>query len=119
MLLTRRPPGGTNPGVWDTPGGALEADETEMEAAIREGIEELGGLPRLQVEPAAVWWAPNPYFAFSLFLARMEPGQMAWEPDLNEEHDAYGWFLPRRLPDPHLPAVDRAVHYFFRDSRRS
>ena len=119
LLLTRRSREGSNPGVWDTAGGGVEAGETVMEAAIREGVEELGGLPRLKVETEPVWWAPNPYFAFALFIARMERGQKAWKPALNEEHDAYGWFSRGDLPRPHLPAIDAAVRYLSRSARRA
>ena len=49
MLLTRRSPLESRPGYWDAPGGGVEAGESHLDAALREGREELGGLPKLEV----------------------------------------------------------------------
>ncbi len=42
VLLARRPLSGTLPGLWELPGGKVEAGETPEEALIREFREELG-----------------------------------------------------------------------------
>lgn len=114
VLMTRRSPAESSPGYWDFAGGKVEPGETHLEAAIREGREELGGLPRLSIETEPVWWAPNPFFAFALFLAQMDASGDDWEPVLNDEHDLYGWFSPSKLPTPILPGAIAAVRYFFR-----
>lgn len=114
VLMTRRSPGESSPGYWDFTGGGVEPGETEIQAAIREGREELGGLPGLRINPEPVWWAPSPFFAFALFLAEMEASGEPWEPVLNAEHDQYGWFSPRQLPAPTLEGAIAGVQYFFR-----
>lgn len=113
VLMTRRSSTESSPGYWDFAGGSVEPGETHLQAALRETREELGSLPGLYIEPEAVWWAPHPFFAFALFLARMDASGKGWEPVLNEEHDRYGWFLPKRLPTPSLPGAIAGVKYFF------
>jgi 8-oxo-dGTP pyrophosphatase MutT (NUDIX family) len=113
VLMTRRSPVESSPGYWDFTGGSVDPGETHLQAALREGREELGGLPGLVIEPEPVWWAPNPFFAFALFLAKMDASGDDWEPVLNEEHDLYGWFLPTKLPKPSLPGAIAGVKYFF------
>lgn len=49
-LFLRRGPGGDFPGTWACPGGRLEGDETQEEAAIRETLEETG----FEVSPSAL-----------------------------------------------------------------
>lgn len=114
VLMTRRSPFGSSPGAWDFTGGHIEQGETELEAAIREGREELGGLPQLKVYTEPYWWSPNPFFAFSLFLAEVDASGNDWEPVLNVEHDLYGWFSPKQLPTPILEGSASAARFFFR-----
>lgn len=45
LLLAQRPPGGPFPGLWEFPGGKVQADETPEEALVREWIEELDAAP--------------------------------------------------------------------------
>lgn len=114
VLMTRRAAGETSAGYWDFAGGSVEPGETELEAAVREGREELGSLPRLRIYTEPVWWAPNPFFAFALFLAEMDASGDGWEPVLNDEHDLYGWFHPKQLPTPILEGAQAGVRHFFR-----
>lgn len=113
ILMTRRAVGESHPGYWDFAGGGVEEGETELEAAIREGREELGGLPRLKIYTEPFWWAPGPDFAFALFLAQMDESGEAWGPTLSDEHDLFGWFNPNRLPEPILEGALAGARYFF------
>lgn len=113
VLMTRRGPYQSSAGYWDFAGGGVEAGETELEAALREGREELGSLPGLHIDTEPVWWAPNPFFAFATFLAQMDESGDAWQPVLNPEHDQYGWFDPRELPVPSLEGAIHSVQHFF------
>jgi 8-oxo-dGTP pyrophosphatase MutT (NUDIX family) len=113
ILMTRRASGESHPGYWDFTGGGVEEGETELQAAIREGREELGGLPRLKVGTEPDWWAPSPFFAFALFLAQMDASGDGWEPSLSDEHDLYGWFSLKQLPSPMLEGAQAGARYFF------
>lgn len=113
MLLTRRGPFETSPGYWDAPGGGVEAGETHLQTAIREGREELGGLPKLDIATEPIWWAPSPFFAFATFPAKLDASWEGWEPTLSNEHDAYGWFSPADLPKPMLEGLQHILRQLF------
>lgn len=60
LLVQQRPPGKAMGGLWEFPGGKLEADETPEAALIRELREELG----IGVEAACL--APGPFASEAL-----------------------------------------------------
>jgi 8-oxo-dGTP diphosphatase len=109
ILLVKRAADLRSPGHWGVPGGHMEPGETEAETALREGIEELGGLPLLEVHAATEpsWHAPGPFFAFATFLAVL--AEEDWEPRLNLENVDWGWFDPGRLPSPLMPGTRKAL----------
>lgn len=108
ILIVRRSDLVTKAGHWAFPGGGVEAGETEIETALREGYEELGGLPTdLVVEQEAEWYAEGPFFCFATFVARTQ--DLSWRPTLNEENDDWQWADPRKLPMPALEGTKQAV----------
>lgn len=109
ILLLRRSQDSTFPGYWDFAGGHVEPGENVFEGAVREGEEELGGLPGLNIDFKPVWTQPGPNFAFASFLAYLEPSSEVWEPSINNEHDDWGWFDPSDLPSQVLPGVLQAI----------
>lgn len=113
ILLTRRGPFETSPGYWDAPGGGREGSETMLDTALREGREELGGLPKLDIATKPIWWAPNPSFAFATFPAKLDASWEEWEPVLSQEHDAYGWFTLTELPEPLLEGLKYSLRILF------
>lgn len=102
LLLLRRADG-HYPGTWALPGGKIEEGETAEEAARRETLEETereyrGELKRLARRRDDV-------VDFTTFTARTD----RFEPELNEEHDAFLWVtLPEALNLKLHPGV-RAV----------
>ena len=119
LLAHRRASKRAYPGVWDLPGGVVEAGESELGALTRELHEELGvqidtsstaRLCRLTAGPAeeqallSAWlvldWQGTP--------ANVAP----------EEHDDIGWFGLDELPPPVHPPVGRALVHAIRSRRR-
>jgi len=110
VLIARRGPRQSNPGVWEFPGGKLEPGETPEDCLARELREELG------VEAAV-----GPYLASGhgdaggrpLELRGYQATILAGEPRANE-HDALVWVRPAELPDypmhpPDLPIAQAVM----------
>ena len=98
ILLIKRSKLVNLPGFWAIPGGKVEFGEPQIEAALREGEEELGCLPwDLQVEeiPAV---CDDCAICFSVFLGTTQ--DCDWKPVINWESDQWGWFDVRKLPYP-------------------
>lgn len=117
VLIAKRPPGKTMAGLWEFPGGKVEAGETPEQALIRELNEELGIVVR---EPclAPFTFASHGYEAFHLlmpiFLCRRWEGIPA-----PREHVAVKWIRPRDLmANPNafpMPAADLPLLPMLRD----
>ena len=95
VLIAQRPEGKGMSGLWEFPGGKIEAGETPEQALIRELNEELGILVK---EPclAPFTFASHSYAAFHLlmplFLCRRWEGV-----PVSREHSALKWVRPRDL----------------------
>ncbi|MGH2466793.1 MAG: NUDIX domain-containing protein [Candidatus Limnocylindrales bacterium] len=92
IVLLRR---GIEPGrgSWAQPGGFLEIDETVLQGAIRETLEETG----LVVEPAEIvglYSRPQAAVVVVAFAAPIVGGELR----LNEEALEFGTFSPQRIP---------------------
>jgi 8-oxo-dGTP pyrophosphatase MutT (NUDIX family) len=86
LVLRRTEAGG---GYWHVVAGAVEAGESDAEAAARELLEETGLTGRLiDLDRSTLYPLPHGDVTVVYFSAEAPAG---WEPLLNEEHDEYRW----------------------------
>lgn len=113
ILLARRPEGKKMAGMWEFPGGKMDAGETPEAALARELQEELG------IEVAASDLAPfvfasHPYDSFHLlmpvFLCRRWKGK-----PVPKEGQVLAWVAPDRLVEYPMPPADRPLIPMLRD----
>jgi 8-oxo-dGTP diphosphatase len=104
VLLAQRPPGRTMAGLWELPGGKIEAGERPEQTLIRELREELG----ITVEEpclAPLTFASHGYADFHLlmplYVCRRWEGIVA-----PQEGQQLAWVKPNRLRDYEMPAAD-------------
>jgi 8-oxo-dGTP diphosphatase len=116
VLIAQRPPGKVMAGLWEFPGGKIEAGERPETALIRELKEELA---ITVAEPclAPFTFASHTYDAFHLlmplYICRRWDGVPA-----PRHHAALKWIRPRDLvgnPDFPMPAADLPLLPMLRD----
>jgi 8-oxo-dGTP diphosphatase len=107
VLVAQRPEGKTLAGLWEFPGGKLDAGERPEQALIRELREELG----IEVkEPclAPLTFASHAYEDFHLlmplFVCRRWEGFVA-----SREGQALKWLRPNQLRDMPMPPADEPL----------
>jgi 8-oxo-dGTP pyrophosphatase MutT (NUDIX family) len=109
ILLALRAPWLPDPLVWSVPAGRLEPGEEPLDAALREGQEELGRVPTARVLAAY----KDVRAQFTTFLAEIsENDARSWRPKLNPENVDWGWFHLEELPTPLHPGVGNALREF-------
>lgn len=113
VLICQRPQGKQLAGLWEFPGGKLEAGETPEQALIRELDEELG----IQVTQACLApfvFASHSYDSFHLlmplYLCRRWSGFVR-----AREHEALAWVKPDKLGDYPMPPADAPLVAYLRD----
>ena len=107
VLLAQRPPGKPMEGLWEFPGGKVEADERPEETLIRELKEELGIVVS---EPclAPLTFASHAYSDFHLLMPLYFCRR--WDGIVTPlEHQQVTWVKPNRLRDYKMPPADEPL----------
>lgn len=113
VLICQRPQGKQLAGLWEFPGGKVEAGETPEACLIRELDEELG----IHVTNACLApfvFASHGYESFHLimplYLCRRWSGVVT-----AREHEALAWVKPQKLKDYPMPPADAPLVAWLRD----
>ena len=104
VLIAERPPGRKMAGLWEFPGGKVEAGERPEETLIRELKEELGIVVR---EPclAPLTFASHAYEDFHLLMPLYVCRR--WEGIVTPlEGQQLKWVMPNKLRDYPMPPAD-------------
>ncbi len=103
-LIAQRPAGKPMAGLWEFPGGKVEADERPEQTLIRELNEELG-ITVNEACLAPLTFASHGYADFHLlmplYVCRRWDGLVT-----AREHQALAWVRPNRLKDYPMPPAD-------------
>lgn len=107
VLVTQRPEGKSLAGLWEFPGGKLEAGERPEPALIRELAEELG----IEVKEAclapltfASYAYPDFHLLMPLYICRRWEGAV-----MSREGQALKWVRPGKLRDLAMPPADEPL----------
>lgn len=107
VLVTQRPEGKALAGLWEFPGGKLEAGERPEPALIRELAEELG----IEVKEAclapltfASYAYPEFHLLMPLYICRRWEGAVS-----SREGQALKWVRPGKLRDLAMPPADEPL----------
>jgi len=107
VLLAQRPPGKPMEGLWEFPGGKVEADERPEQTLIRELKEELGIVvsePCLAPLTFASQAYPDFHLLMPLYVCRR------WEGIVTPlEQQQVVWVKPNRLRDYKMPPADEPL----------
>ena len=107
VLLTRRPAGKPMQGLWEFPGGKIEAGERPEDTLIRELGEELGIVVREDCL-APLTFASHAYEGFHLLMPLYVCRR--WEGIVEaREGQEIAWVRPQRLKDYPMPPADRPL----------
>jgi 8-oxo-dGTP diphosphatase len=105
FLITQRRRGSHLEGLWEFPGGKLEANETPEACLRRELTEELAATFAVGPRRETVRWEyPDRTVILHFYDCRLEAG--AIEP---RESQLMAWVEPERLADYEFPPADREL----------
>jgi 8-oxo-dGTP diphosphatase len=113
VLLARRPPGKSMAGLWEFPGGKVNAGETPEAALIRELAEELG-INTSESCLAPFTFASHSYPDFHLLMPLYVCRKWSGLPR-GREGQQLAWARPRRLDDYPMPPADKPLVAMLRD----
>lgn len=107
VLLSRRPGGTHLAGLWEFPGGKVEAGEGEREALARELREELGVEAEIARSPEAriTHRYPEKEVSIAFYRCRLRPGSHPRAIEVAEVR----WVGGRALANLPMPEADRPV----------
>jgi 8-oxo-dGTP diphosphatase len=104
VLIAQRPEGKPMGGLWEFPGGKVEAGETPEQTLIRELREELG-IAVSEACLAPLTFASHAYPDFHLLMPLFVCRR--WEGKVNAKEDQkLSWVRPNRLRDYEMPPAD-------------
>lgn len=92
-------------------GGKAEGAESFPETAIREALEELGGLPPGRFVDHVSYGDSQGNHFLTMVLDVASEARLTWRPRLDHEHQTCGWFSLDRLPEPLHPGVDFTLRH--------
>jgi 8-oxo-dGTP diphosphatase len=113
VLLAERPPGKHLAGMWEFPGGKVQADETPEIALIRELDEELGiSVHESCLAPFtfASYAYPEFHLLMPLYVCRKWSGIVT-----SREGQRLKWVRPAQLSDYPMPPADKPLVAMLRD----
>ncbi|MCT7377472.1 (deoxy)nucleoside triphosphate pyrophosphohydrolase [Chelativorans salis] len=113
VLIAQRPEGKAMAGLWEFPGGKVEADETPEETVVRELHEELGVETKIACL-APLTFASHTYTDFHLLMP-LYVCRRFWGVPEPREVQALKWVRPQRLRDYPMPPADEPLIPFLID----
>jgi 8-oxo-dGTP diphosphatase len=113
VLLAQRPEGKAMAGLWEFPGGKVEAGETPEAALIRELHEELG-IDTWSSCLAPLTFASHAYPDFHLLMPLFACRRWQGTP-MAREGQALAWVRAERLRDYPMPPADLPLIPILRD----
>lgn len=113
VLLARRPEGKSMAGLWEFPGGKIEAGETPEAALIRELHEELG-INTWSSCLAPLTFASHAYENFHLLMPLFACRKWQGTP-VAKEGQTLKWVRPNNLRDYPMPPADIPLISIIRD----
>lgn len=113
VLLARRPEGKALAGLWEFPGGKVEAGETPEETVIRELREEIGVETKVECL-APLTFASHTYETFHLLMPLFVCRRFQGIP-VAREGQVLKWVRPLKMRDYPMPPADEPLIPFLID----